>query len=402
MKPTDPQKTEPKKCAQIRLNKTDVEALSPREKDYFAPVAGHKGLNVRVLPSGKRQFVLRYRFNGIQKKHVLGEYPTMTPDRADKVWHSKWDEINAGKEPNEAKVQAHKKALEDRRAAVTVANLVERYEEEHASGNSESWKAESMRLLRKLALPALGKIPLREVGPAEISSLLHKVGKATPIQANRLRAVLRTMFDRAEEWGLRPLGSNPVAVVKARNQETKRERRLTDLELKALGKALLDSKEGTEVKVGIRMALLAGMRKEEFQAARWEWVDLDAGEIRIPKEFHKTGRKTQKARVIRMCSALVADLQGLTPTLGCPYLIPGRPLRDDAGKINWKPYTAMQNVWERIRDAAGLAPKDEKGEYINEEEIPGLHDLRHTFAASGRTWGSRDLSGNFWAMLSRP
>jgi integrase len=75
------------------------------------------------------------------------------------------------------------------------------------------------------------------------------------------------------------------------------------------------SAEPAEVLVAIRLALLAGMRKGEVQEARWEWVDLAAGEIRIPKDFHKTGRKTGKVRIVHLCAALVADLHGLTKTL---------------------------------------------------------------------------------------
>ena len=376
----------------IRLNKTEVEALKPGEKDYFNPVEGLQGLQVRVLPNGEKAFVLRYRFHGIQKKHVLGRYPAMTPDAARKAHTAAWGLINAGTDPGKAKADARAAAAEVKRAAVTVSDLADRYILEHVPNNSKSWGDEAKRLLKKHILPAIGKMPLALVGPADISDLLFKMRKSTPVMANRTRAVLRTMFGRAEEWELRPLGSNPVSVVKQRASETKRERRLTDFELKALGLTLKTSTEAPENIVAVRLALLAGMRKGEIQALRWEWIDLEAGEIRIPPAFHKTGKKTGKTRVVHLCSALVKALKGLTQTIGCPFVVPGLPLKDGKGKdakiISHRPFIGLQNPWERIREAAKLAIKDEP-----KDEDPGWHDLRRTFASVGADLGLKGFAG---------
>jgi integrase len=202
------------------------------------------------------------------------------------------------------------------------------------------------------------------------------------------------MFGRAEEWELRPLGSNPVAVVKLRAPEVKRERRLSDLELKALGKVLRESTEAPTHLLAVRLALLAGMRKGEIQKLRWEWIDLEAGEFRIPPDSHKTGKKTGKARVVHLCSALVADLKATVRTLGCPYVVPGKPKKiPDKKEVLWNPIVGIQGPWERIRDAAGIAPKDKEGAYTNEDENPGLHDLRRTFASVGADLGLKGFVG---------
>lgn len=371
----------------IRLNKTDVDGLMPEGKDYFNPVEGYQGLCVRVLPSGDKAFVLRYRFDGLQKKHTLGRFPAMTPGGARKAHSATWALIHAGTDPNKAKDDAKKAAKEARRAAVTVEDLAKRYKEEHIHTGLRAQGKEATRLIDKHILPALGKLPVAAVGPADISAVLHKM-RQTPVQANRTRGVLRTMFGRAEEWELRPLGSNPVVVVKARNPETKRERRLSDLELKALGAVMKVSGEAPEVLVGLRLALVAGMRKGEVQGARWEWVDLEAGEIRIPPEFHKAGRKTGKVRVVHLGTALVQDLKALTRTLGCPYIVPGRPHQEKGKAPQWEPFTAMQNPWERIRKLAGLSEEGEP-----DENDPGLHDLRRTFASVGADLGLKGFVG---------
>ncbi|MBP1627162.1 MAG: Integrase [Holophagaceae bacterium] len=361
----------------IALNMTDIRSLgADPDGNRFYPVKDYKGLCVQVTKAGVKSFVLRYRFQGHQKIHTLGVFPAMTPDAAKKAHTTAWGQLNNGTDPNQAKVNAKKAAEQERRAKFTVSDLAERYELEHMPGNSESWRMNIKRYLVRFILPALGKMPVREVTPGDVSALLFKIGKDTPTQANRVRAVMRTMFQRAEEWSLRDLGTNPVAVVKVRNPEKARDRRLSDAELVALGQAFRGSKETPEVLVALRLGLLAGMRKGEIQGLRWEWVDLQEKEIRIPPEFHKTGKKTGRPRVIRLCSALVADLQGLVHTLGCPYVIPGRVVIGEDKTRTWKPFTALQNPWERLRVAAKLAKEGEP-----EEQDPGLHDLRRTFSS---------------------
>jgi integrase len=224
--------------------------------------------------------------------------------------------INAGTDPGRAKVEARVSAAVAKRAAITVGDLADRYILEHIPGNSSKWGKEATRLIKKHIIPTLGKLPLSAVGPADISNLLFKMKQTTPTMANRTRAVLRTMFGRAEEWELRALGSNPVAVVRQRAPEVKRERRLSDLELKALGVVMRASAEDQTHLLAVRLALQSGMRKGEIQGLKWEWIDLAAGEIRVPPEAHKTGKKTGRTRVVHLCSSLVTHIKATTPTLG--------------------------------------------------------------------------------------
>ena len=370
----------------INLTKTEIQKLQPGPKLARRWDATTRGLGIQVTPAGIYSWVLSYRLKVSAKKDmiVLGRWPDMTVDQARKAAEVLRVRIDAGGDPKQDKREAKDAANRETPKVITMADLVERYKEKHTPGNSKSWQAGSKRLMDKHILPAMGGLPLAGIGPAQVSDLLFKL-RNTKTEARLVRSVLGSMFTRAEEWDLREPGTNPVRIVKNRDGEgtVKRDRRLSDLELKALGQALRESPESTEAKVAIRLALLAGMRKGEIQVARWEWVDLEAAEIRIPADSHKTGRKTGKVRVVHLCAALVEDLEALTQVVGCPYVIPGRPHEDEQGRITWKPYTALQNPWERIRSAAGLAPRTEDGEYADVENNPGLHDLRRTFASVG-------------------
>lgn len=376
----------------VRLTRAAVEALQPEASAYFLPVVnakgqGIQGLNLRVLPSGLKVFVHRYRFQGFQRTVTLGRFPAMGPEMAEKASRATQARIDAGQDPLEAKVQAKVAAKAARRAAFTVADLAERYLAEHVRHDYRRQGVEAARLIRKHILPALGGLPLAEVGPADISALLHAM-RGTPVQANRTRGVMRTMFGRAEEWELRALGSNPVTVVKLRAPEVKRQRRLSDLEVKRLGQALAQAREAPELILAVKLALMAGMRKGEIEVARWSWFDAEAGELRIPATFHKTGSKTGKPRVVHLCSSLVVELMALPRTLGCPTIVPGRRHELPDGTIRWGTFTALQNPWERIREAAGLAVKGQPC-----DADPGWHDLRRTFASVAADLGLKGYAG---------
>jgi integrase len=419
--------------AQIRLNKTEVEGLAPGQKDYFNPIEGFKGLYVRVLPNGVKSYVLRYRFEGIQRKHVLGSHPGMTPDAAKRAHAAAWNQIHAGTDPNRAKADAKTAAKEAQRAAITVADLAGRFIEEHigaavtwegdrikkvelirdgngkAMGNKESTAREHVRLIHRTILPALGKLSVKEVGTDVLSAFLAKIRKATPTQSNRVRAVLSKMFAEAEIYEYRPSGSNPVKGQK-RAQENKKERNLSDLEILAVGAALRAAEETAckpyfKRKAGeakpespyalgaLRLALLTGMRKAEIigdnyrgmPALTWADVDLAAGILSV---HHKTETKTGKKRIIHLCAAARQLLEALPHQLGNPHVIPG--------EVAGQSLVNLQAVWDRIRDLVAArarieaAEAGQKAPAVDISDVT-IHDLRRTFASVGARLGYPEL-----------
>jgi len=371
--------------------KTQIEELPAKATTYPVPVvptkgSGARGLYIQVTPAGAKSFVLRFRVHGRQKTLTIGRFPDMGIEKAISEALRHWNDIREGRNPSDTKRQD--------RNLVTFKDLATRYIREHFDPGEDDAGKEATRLINKHILPELGSLPLAQVGPSDITSVLSKL-RGTPVQANRTRGVMRTMFGRAEEWEMRPLGSNPVTVVKLRHTEAKRARRLSDLELKSLGAALRASHEPPVYLLAVRLALMAGMRKGEIAELRWSYVNLDAGEITIPPDHHKTGKKTKKKRLVFLCDALVAQLKATVRNPGCPYVIPGEARKDKKGEpLPWQPIVGLQGPWERIRDSAGLAPKNEEGEYLDENENPTWHDLRRTFASVAADLSLKPFAGD--------
>ena len=133
--------------------------------------------------------------------------------------------------------------------------------------------------------------------------------RATPTNANRMLATLSCMFAVAELWEIRPNGSNPCRKIKHFREE-RRERFLSDEEYGRLGEVLREvEREGSErpsAIAAIRLLMLTGCRKGEILTLRWEYVDLDRGELRL--RDGKTG-----GRVVPLGPEARTILAGLSP-----------------------------------------------------------------------------------------
>jgi integrase len=65
-----------------KLTKRSIEALAPREIDYIAWDSDVFSFGVRVMPSGRKSFVLQYRAGRRSRRMVLGYVNVVTPEQA--------------------------------------------------------------------------------------------------------------------------------------------------------------------------------------------------------------------------------------------------------------------------------------------------------------------------------
>jgi integrase len=143
-----------------------------------------------------------------------------------------------------------------RREAPTVADLAERYIEEHALPKKRAGRIRNDRsILEKHILPRLGRMKVQDVEPGDIQRL-HNALRQTPYQANRTIALLSKMFNLSVRWGLR--SNNPAEDIEKFHEEA-RHRWLSDTELKRLTAALDDHSDQVAAD-SIRLQLLTGAR----------------------------------------------------------------------------------------------------------------------------------------------
>ena len=68
--------------AKIKITKRSVEALKVTSKDYIAFDTDIPGFGVRVMPSGKRFFLVQYRRHGRTRRVMIGQFGVVTAELA--------------------------------------------------------------------------------------------------------------------------------------------------------------------------------------------------------------------------------------------------------------------------------------------------------------------------------
>ena len=336
------------------LTKRIVDRLSVEDKDAIFWDRDLPGFGVRVYPHGRKLYVVQTRAFGRSKRVTIGEHGnSITTDQARKKATGIIARIKLGKPPVPTAPAA----------APTVTGLAARYEREYVAIHC---KPATMRLygqiLRKHILPALGHLPVDKVRKSDVVGFytgLHE----TPSAANLAADILAHMFGLADAWGWRPSGQNPCRGMKRFKVPRRRERFLTREELARLGDTLraapAEQLASTHAAAAILLLVLTGCRHNEILGLRWDDLNFDSGEMRLPDS--KTG-----PRMVPMPSAAAKVIGGLSRTPDNPFVFPGRKKGTRLRSLN--------DSWGRVRGRARL-------------DGVRLHDLRHTYASRALALG---------------
>ena len=335
-----------------KLTKTIVDRAEPRARDYYLWDDQLKGFGVRITPTGRKSYLVRYRFGGgrsaRQRKFRIGYHGSpWSTDAARKEAMRILSEAAHGKDPADARAAE--------RQRTTFAAYSERYIEEYAIPKKKaSSVVEDQRLLRITLVPTLGQRNMRDLNHSDISRLHASLSK-TPYKANRCVALLSKMFSLAEQWGIRERHTNPCRDI-TKYKERRRERFLSPEEIKRLAETLdgsCDRGVNPQSIAIIRLLMLTGARKSEIIGLEWHEVDLPRR--RLAKKDSKTGQK-----VIPISQPAADIIQNIPRLSGSPFVFPAA-----RGQGHFQ---GLTKDWLAIRSEAGL-------------EDVRLHDLRHTFAS---------------------
>lgn len=307
------------------------------------------GLGILRLQSGVETWYMRYREpGGKQQHHKIGRASVINRTLAREEAHKILAAVARGEAPTSAR--------QELRQGPTVADLHKLLEQKHYPKLREKTRAGYKSIWDCHIIPKLGTTKVKQVTSGQVMKLLEKVGGT---QANRTLAVLRKAMNLAILWNMRT--DNPCDKVPG-NGENKRERYLSDEELKRLI-AALDTFSTTPLQWRfaqlVKLLILTGCRVNEICASRWEWLDEKAALLVIPRESHKTGKKTGKDRVVHLPPVAICILKELRLKSNSEWIIAGR----DTGHL-----IGFQKLWRAL---------------LKEAKISDLtaHDLRHHWAS---------------------
>jgi integrase len=246
------------------------------------------GMGIRVTdkapPDRKGSFVLVARYPGSKNPapRRLGDYPAMSLATA-RERARQWRELlRRGIDPSAAEERQRRE--EELRQTDTFRAAWSEYKAEHLDKLRTGKNIDAT--IRRLAMPRFGRMPLTDIRARDGRELIREVAKDAPIEANRLRSYLHHFFGWCVE--LEKIDDSPFASIRRPTKETKRDRVLTDVEIRAFWRAC--DRLGAFGRA-FKLMLVVGQRRSEIGSLAWAEIDRRADVWRLPRERTKAARE---------------------------------------------------------------------------------------------------------------
>jgi integrase len=279
-----------------------IAALKSRPKRYEVADPGCPGMRIAVFPSGRKSFVLRFRFRGLQRKLTLGRCllgadqgePADSPELGTPL------SLAAGRE-------LATKALRQARAGNDPCAAKRRARQEELAGESDTLSAIAAEYLRRegprlrtvqqrrsdldlLCASVLGRQPVAGITRGQYTRVLdHIADHNGPVRSDRCLSALRTLLS----WhSARSDFASPLVRGGRRTSisERARSRILSDEELRRLWTTAEQDKG--PFGAFVRFVLLTATRRGEAAGCRRGELS-DGGTVwTIPGARYKSGKDT--------------------------------------------------------------------------------------------------------------
>lgn len=314
-----------------------------------------RGLGISITSNGTYSFIVYRWVNGKPERITLGRFPDLSIEQARRKAESINATIAEGGNPNDLR--------RAERAEITLGALFDEYLERHAKIHKRSWD-EDQAVFNRYLIPWQSR-KLSTIAKADIQKLHQETGRNKGrYAANRLLALCSTVFNKATEFGLWDKTNPALGIKKFREQS--RDRFLQSDELPQFFQAL-SQEPNDNIRDYIILALLTGARKSNVLAMRWDQINLDSQEWRIPRT------KNEMPQIVTLSEEACFLLQQRKETATYPFVFPS------TGKTGH--LTEPKKGWGRILKQAGIADLR-------------IHDLRRTLGSwQARTGASLAIIG---------
>ncbi|WP_199484282.1 tyrosine-type recombinase/integrase [Thiocapsa marina] len=321
-------------------------AQGKQKTDFYSDSL--QGFILEVRATGNKTYYLRYRDPfGRLRAQKIGSAADVSFEKAQKAAIQLKAKITLGEDPGK-----EKKRLKQ---IPTLEELIrERYMPHIQTAKRRPDFDEG--IIRLHLLPKFGRHRLAEID-AESIQAWHQLKSASglsPAYCNAMVGVLRRIFNLAKRWGVPGAEVNPTANVTLLEVDNIKEVYLTAEQTERLITAVNNS-SNTQLRYIVPLLLLTGARKRELLDAKWEDIDQDRREWRIPLT------KSGKPRKVPLSKMAIEVFETVPRFPDCPYVVPN--------PSTLQPFKSIWGSWTSARTQAGM---------------PGLrlHDLRHSFASA--------------------
>jgi integrase len=334
------------------------------------------GFGLRVTDKGAKSWVAMYRTGNRKRRLTLGAYPKIKLGAARDLARDAFRAVGEGLDPGAAKQAG-------RRAPDTVDSVVDEFIHRHleAQKRSPSYIKETCRIFEKHVLPRWRGRGIKSITRRDVLDLLDTIADAgAPVMANRTLSAVRKLFNWAISRDI--VEASPVFRVGKPGAETKRERALSDGEIRQLWLAL--GALAYPFGLFLKFALVTAQRKGEIASLRWSDIDEALRSWELPA----AGTKADRAHVVPLSPLAWAILDDV-PRIG-EFVFTTRGDRPLGGFSK-----AKQRLDRMLADSGAYQPPGPDSAVRETLAEPWtIHDLRRTAATGmGRLGVSRFIIG---------
>lgn len=296
------------------LTDTKIRNTKPGEKPIKLTDGG--GLYLEVRPTGSKLWRYRYRIADKENVFAIGEYC------ADKrIGHVSLDDARGERDKARALVKQGVHPSHNRQTARLVshaenANTFEAVARDWIEQKRARWTPRYLRQVETVlaadVFPSIGGLPIRNVTAAHLLAILRALeGRGAVTVAVLVRQWASGIF----RFGAATLRAetDPAAALRGAIDRPKRQHHkpLTRDQIAEFAKVLESFGGYRTTAIALRLMLLTFVRTVELRCARWEEIDLERAEWRIPAERMKM-REGHIVPLSRQAVALLRELQTFT------------------------------------------------------------------------------------------
>jgi integrase len=252
---------------------------------------------LRLAAGGAQTWLVKYRVNGRARWLTLGTFPLLSLADARAKAKAALVQVAQGVDPAAEKQTA--------REAITVRELAALYIEKHARPKKRSWKRDEQNL-KKYLPKAWANTPAKDITRRQVRELLDSIAERAPVQANRLLALLRKLWNFGIDREL--VDANSCTRIARPGVEHQRDRVLSAEELRRLWAVLDTTEEHAQAAAILKLMLWTVARGGEVKSMRWEDVDLDGGWWTVPASVSKN-KLAHRVPLTPPALALLRELQ---------------------------------------------------------------------------------------------
>lgn len=291
----------------MALTDVAIKNLRPKAKAYRVADSGN--LCLEVSPTGGKLWRWRYSYLGKPQMLALGKYPAVSLQQARKKRDEARELLESGKNPNrERKAEKLRRIFENEN---TFEKIARRFHGLKKEGLNEKYWTQCLTRMEQHVFPKIGDLPIAEIGIPEVVQAVEAIcDKGTAETAKRMKQLIGQVFRYAAQRGL--CTHNPAADLRdiLPSKEERHHACVTPDELPALLKAI-DSRNDDFTKSAMKLLALTFVRTGELIGARWDEVDWEKEEWRIPKERMKM-KRPHTVPLSRQTLVILKDLQQWT------------------------------------------------------------------------------------------